>query len=82
VVQELVPFLGGECAVFFGRSQRPASGDETSVVRDDVLGIDRGISHRGSDIDVAEDLGGDVRRQSGAKGIGSEEPPEVMGRIG
>lgn len=32
VVQELVPFGGGEIAVFFPGSHRPAAGDEGAVV--------------------------------------------------
>ena len=80
VVQELVPFFGAEVAVLFAGAQGAAAGDEGPVVGDDVFGVDRGVSHRGSEIGVAEDLGGDVRWQPGAEGVGREEPPEVVGR--
>ena len=62
VVQELVPFFGGEVAVFFAGAQGAPAGNEGPVVGDDVFGVDRGVSHRGSEIGMAEDLGGDVRR--------------------
>ena len=80
VVQELVPFVGGEVAVLFAGAQGASAGDEGPVVGDDVLGVDRGISHRGSEIGMSEDLGGDMRREAGAEGFGREEPPEIMRR--
>lgn len=78
VVQELVPLLRGEVAVLFAGAQAAPSGDEGPVVSDDVFGVDRGVSHRGSKIGMPEDLGGDVRRQARAEGFGREEPPEIM----
>ena len=80
VVQELVPFFGGEVAVFFAGAQGATAGDEGPVVGDDVFGVDRGVSQRGSEVGMAEDLGGDVGREAGAEGFGREEPAEVVGR--
>src|SRR5271169_2249761 len=80
VVQELVPLAGGEVTVFFAGAESASPGDEGPVVGHDVLGVDRGIPHGGSEIGMPEDPGGDVRRQPGPEGIGREEPPEVVGR--
>ncbi|MEV4387268.1 hypothetical protein AB0J68_16380 [Micromonospora sp. NPDC049580] len=54
------------------------------MVGDGVLGIDRGVTHDGAEVEVADDLGGDLRRESGADGVGGEDPPESCGvkRIG
>jgi hypothetical protein len=78
VVQELVPFFGSEVAVFFAGAQGAAAGDEGPVVGDDVFGVGRGVSHRGSKIGMAEDLGRDVRWQAGAEGFGREQPAEIV----
>ena len=59
--QELVPFGNGERTVFFAGSLGPAAGDERPVVGDHILGVDRGVSHRGTKNGVAADLRGDVR---------------------
>jgi hypothetical protein len=65
VVEELVPFLRGEIAVFFAGSQRAAACYKCPVVGDDVGWVDGGVSHRGSEVCVAEDSGRDVGWQSG-----------------
>jgi len=44
------------------------------VVRDDILGVDRRIPHRCIHCGVAADLGGDMRGQPGADGVGDEDP--------
>lgn len=80
VVQELVPFFRGEVAVLFAGTQSAPAGDEGPMVGDDVFRVDRGVSHRGPEIGMPEDLGGDVRREAGAEGFGREEPPEVVRR--
>jgi len=55
MVKELVPFAGREVTVFLARAKGAAPGDEGPVVGDDVLGVDRGISHGGPEIGVPED---------------------------
>ena len=45
VGEELVPFGGGEFAVFLPGPLGAASGDEGPVVRDYILGVDRSVSH-------------------------------------
>jgi len=50
MVQELVPLFGCEIPVLFAGTQGAAAGDEGPVVGDDVFGVDRGVSHRGSKI--------------------------------
>src|SRR6266704_2747267 len=77
VVQELVPLSRGEVTVFFAGAKGASPGDEGPVVGDDVLGVERGIPHGGSDVGVPEDPGGDVRRKPGPEGIGGEEPPKI-----
>ena len=52
------------------------------MVGDDVLRVDRGIPQRRPEVEVAEDLCGDVRRQTGAEGIGGKQPSEVVRREG
>src|SRR5216683_7529886 len=56
VRQELVPFGNGELPVFFAGPFGPAAGDERPVVGDHVLGVDRGVPHRGVENGVAADL--------------------------
>ncbi|MCL6293253.1 hypothetical protein [Streptomyces sp. 43Y-GA-1] len=65
VGNELVPLFWCEVAVFLARSELPTTGDVGPVVSDDVLGIDRGVSHRGVHVLVSEDLRGDMWRQPG-----------------
>src|SRR5712691_59949 len=79
VGQELVPFGNGELPVFFAGPFGPAAGDERPVVGDHVLGVDRGVPHRGVKNGVAADLRGDVRWQPGPQGVGDKDSPEVMG---
>jgi hypothetical protein len=49
------------------------------MVRDHVLGVDRGVSHRCVHSGVTADLGRDVRGQPGADGVGDEDPPKIVG---
>ena len=62
VAEELFPFLVGGSAVFLGRPQRPAPGDERLVVSDDFLGIGGLVAHGDVDIAVPGDDLSDVRR--------------------
>jgi hypothetical protein len=61
VGQELLPLGGIELAVFFAGSFGSAAGDERPMVSDHVLGVDRGVPHRGVQHRMAADLRGDVR---------------------
>jgi hypothetical protein len=70
VVEELVPFFGGEVAVLLSGAQGAAPGDEGPVMGDDVLGVDGGVSQSSSKINMSEDLGGDVRWQARTEGLG------------
>jgi len=79
VGEELVPFGGGEIAVFFAGSLGAAAGDERPVVGDDVFGVDRGVAHGGVEQGVPADFRGDVRGKPGPQGVGDEDPAEVMG---
>src|SRR6266542_1622967 len=72
--EERVPLLWAEVAVFVAGAQGPPSGDEGPMVGDDVLGVDRGIPHGRVERLVTADLGGDVRGQAGADGVGDEDP--------
>jgi hypothetical protein len=78
--EERIPFLGGEIAVLRTGPLGPAAGDERPMVRDHILGIDRGVSHRCVHSRVATNFGRDVRGQSGANGIGCKDSPEIVGR--
>ena len=80
VGEELIPFLGGEIAVFLAGPLGPAACDERPMVRDHILGVDRGVSHRRVHGGVTAELGRDVRGQPGADGVGDEDPPEIVGR--
>ncbi|MFI6345611.1 hypothetical protein [Streptomyces sp. NPDC050560] len=55
VPEKLVPFLRRDCAVLLDRPQGPAAGDECPVGFDGVLGVDRGVPHRGPDVVVTSD---------------------------
>ena len=77
--QELLPLGGIELAIFFAGSLGSAARDECPVVSDHVLGVDRGVPHRGVEKGVAADLRRDVRRKPRSEGVGDEDPPEVMG---
>jgi hypothetical protein len=79
VGEELVPFLDREVTVLIAGPFGPAARDERPVMRDDVFGVDRGISHRGVHSGVAAHLGRDVWGQPGADGVGDEDPPEIVG---
>jgi hypothetical protein len=61
VGQELLPLRCGKVAVFLAGPFGPAAGDERAMVSDHVLGVDRGVAHRGVQDGVAADLRGDVR---------------------
>ncbi|MET7312183.1 MULTISPECIES: hypothetical protein [unclassified Streptomyces] len=61
VGEELVPFGSGELTVFVAGPLGAAAGDEGSVMRDHVFGVDRGVRHRRVDRGVAADLVRNVR---------------------
>ncbi|WP_190172017.1 hypothetical protein [Streptomyces mirabilis] len=61
VAEELLPFGVGELTVFVAGPLGAAAGDEGSVMRDHVFGVDRGVPHRRVDRGVAADLGRNVR---------------------
>jgi hypothetical protein len=77
--EEVLPFLGGEVAIFLTGSLGPAAGDERPMVCDHVLGVDGRVSHRRVHSGMAADLRRDVRGQPGADGIGDEDPPKIVG---
>ncbi len=79
VGQEFVPLGGGELAVLLAGPLGSAAGDEGPVMGDHVLRVDRGIAHGRVQSGVAADLRGDVWGQSGADGVGHEDPSEVVG---
>jgi hypothetical protein len=78
VGEERIPFLRGEIAVLLAGPLGPATGDERPMVRDHVLGVDRGVAHRCVHSRVTADLGRDVRGQPGANGVGDENSPEIV----
>jgi hypothetical protein len=47
-------------------------------VTDDLLGIDSDVSLRGVQVEVAEQLGGDVDWQAAVDGLGGEDAAEVV----
>lgn len=61
VGEEVLPLPDCEVAVFLAWPLGPAAGDERPMVRDHVLGVDRGVSHRRVHSGVTADLGRDVR---------------------
>ncbi|MFJ4880477.1 hypothetical protein ACIP93_35420 [Streptomyces sp. NPDC088745] len=65
--------------MFVGRPQSPAPGDERSMCLDGISGVDRGVSHRRSDVVVTSDDLGDVRWQAVEDGVRDEDLPEVVG---
>src|SRR6266498_2528422 len=73
--QELLPLSSIELAIFFAGSLGSAAGDERPVVSDHVLGVDRGVPHRGVEKGVAADLRRDVRRKPRSEGVGGEDVP-------
>jgi hypothetical protein len=81
VAEELGHFLVGRDAVFRGRAQCPAAGDEGAVAVDDLLGIDRLISHGGVDVAVPGDQLGDVGRHSVHDRVGDEQPARLADSI-
>jgi hypothetical protein len=62
VGQELLPLRCGELAVFLAGPLSPAPGDECPMVGDYVLGVDRGVAHRGVKDGVAADLRDEFRQ--------------------
>lgn len=80
VVAELLPLGVGRLAVFFAGPLGSALVDELAVVADHLLGIDGDIPLGGIQVEVAEELRGDVDGQSAVDGLGGEDSPEVVGR--
>jgi hypothetical protein len=81
VAEEFFPFLIRGDPVFFARAQGPAAGEEGQVGLDGLVGVDRLVAHRGSDVLVACDDLGDVRWQAADDGVGDEDPAEVVRRV-
>jgi hypothetical protein len=67
VVPELLPFDVGRFAVFFAGPLVPALVDELAVVADHLFGIDRDIPLGGIQVEVAEELRGDVDGQAASR---------------
>jgi hypothetical protein len=76
--EELIPFPGGEVAVLLAGPFGPAAVMNARCVRD-VLGVDRGVTHRGVHSGMAADLGRDLRGAARADGVGDEDPPRIVG---
>ena len=62
MAEEIGPFLICRGPVFPGGAQCPAAGDEGPVAVDDLLGVDRLISHGGIHVAVAGYQLSDMRR--------------------
>jgi len=73
MAEEFLPFLIGGDAVFLGRAQRAAAGQERQVVVDDFLGVGGLVAQGDVDVAVPGDDLGDVRRQPGQDRVGDEE---------
>jgi len=79
VAEEVLPLgVGGGPVLLLGAGGAPA-GDEGSVPVDDLLGVDRLVSHGCVDVGVSDDQLGDVRRHPVEHGVGDEEPSKVVG---
>jgi hypothetical protein len=63
VLLEARPFLGGRLAVFLAGSAGAAADQVGLGVADDLLGIDSDIPLGGVEVQVAQELGGDVDGQ-------------------
>lgn len=81
VAEELLPFLIRGRPVLLAGPHGPASGEESQVGLDGLLGIDGLVGHGDADVLVACDDLGDVRRQPVEDGVGDEDSPEVVGRV-
>lgn len=78
VVEELVPFVIGGLAIFLGRPGGSATGEERSVVINDVLIIDSNVGLGRSQGLMTEDLRGHVHGQTLRDGFGGEDAAEVV----
>jgi hypothetical protein len=79
VLLEASPFLGGRLAILRSGSAGAAADQVGLEVADDLLGIDSHIPLGGIEVQVAEDLGGDVDGQPAVDRLGGEQPPKVVG---
>jgi len=77
VVPELGPLVVGGFAVLLTWAPGPALIHETPEVADHLLRIDL-IPLRGIEVEVSEELRGDVDRQAAVHGLGGEDPAEVV----
>jgi hypothetical protein len=78
VAEEFLPFLISGGAVFLAGAGRTAAGDEGAVAVDDLLWIDRLVTHRGVDVAVADHELGDVGRHAVHDRVGDEQAPEIV----
>jgi len=61
-------------AVLLGGPVGAALVDELPVVPDDLLGIDRDLALGGLEVQVPQELRGEVDRQAAVDGLGGEDP--------
>jgi hypothetical protein len=72
VLLEAVPFLSGRLAVFLAGSAGAAAGQVGLEVADDLVGVDGHIPFGGVEVQVAEELGGDMDGQAAVDRLGGE----------
>lgn len=78
VVAEVLPLDVAGFAVLLGGPLGAAQVDVLPVVPDDLLRVDGDVALGGVEVQVPEELGGDVNRQAGVDGLGGEDPAEVV----
>lgn len=81
VLLELLPLVFRGLAVFRRRADGTAGVEEGAIAVDQFALEDREIRLRGVDVVVAEDLRGDVDRESSGDGVRDEHSAEVMRRV-
>ena len=80
--KELLPFGVGGRAVVLGRAELAAACQERPVAGDDLLGVDRVVTHGGIEVLVTQDQLADVRGQAVLQRLGGEDPSHVVGGEG
>ena len=78
MVSELLPFDVGGFAVFIGGAPGASLIDVAAVMVDHLLRIDGDVPLGRIQVEVTQQLGGDVDRQATVDGLGRENPSKVV----